>query len=149
MGTPPGKDLGFSFDAPKTLWEQFDINIVPPRYRRFVRMLLSLHESLFAKSDLDCGNIATTLGTYCLPLKTPLPHTSHRTYFMQGQKKEAKVRRADGGSLSQMSEVESLLSSVNVAARRDSLADHNHETFPICIREFHGSLLPVSTQVLI
>ena len=30
-----------------------------------------------------------SLGTYCLPLKTPLPRTSHRTYFMQGSKQKS------------------------------------------------------------
>ena len=62
---------------------------VRPQYRKFVRMLITKHEDLFAKSDLDCGNILLTLGTYSLPLRKPLPTTNHRIYYMQGRKQQA------------------------------------------------------------
>ena len=85
----PGEELGFDLEESVDVLDQFDMSLVRPQYRCFVRKLLSDHESLFAKSDLDCGNISLTLGTYSLPLKKPLPHTTHRTYFMQGDKKRS------------------------------------------------------------
>ena len=85
----PGKDLGFDFGPPQSVWEQFDMETVRPQYRKFVRMLITKHEALFAKSDLDCGDISLTLGTYSLPLRKPLPTTNHRIYYMQGRKQQA------------------------------------------------------------
>ena len=73
----PGKDLGFDFSPPRTVWEQFDMDLVPPHYRKFVRRLISENEDLFSRSDLDCGDISQTLGTYSLPLKGDPPTSSH------------------------------------------------------------------------
>ena len=85
----PGSDIGFDFSPPRTVWEQYDIHSIRPQYRPFVRKLLIDNESLFSTSDLDCGDISATLGTFTLPLKKPLPNTSHRTYFMQGRKEQS------------------------------------------------------------
>ena len=89
LRTEPGSELGFEIAPPRSVWEQFDFTSVPPQYRPFIRWLLQRHENLFSTSDLDCGDISATLGTYTLPLRKPLPHTSHRTYYMQGNKQSA------------------------------------------------------------
>ena len=62
---------------------------VAPQYRKFVRALISKNEGLFSRSDLDCGDISQTLGTYSLPLKGDLPTSNHRIYHQQGSKKES------------------------------------------------------------
>ena len=85
----PGEDLGFDFEEALDVRSQFNMTKVRPQYRCFARKLLVDHEPLFSKSDLDCGNISLTLGTDSLPLRKPLPHTTHRTYFMQGDKKRS------------------------------------------------------------
>ena len=54
-----------------------------------VRALIDGNETLFSLSDLDCGNISLTLGTYSLPLRKELPHTNQRIYYMQGKKQQA------------------------------------------------------------
>ena len=89
LSVEPGADVGFEVKPAVSPWEQFDMKSVSPQYRPFVRKLIEDHEELFATSDLDCGDISLTLGTYSLPLKKPLPHTSHRTYFLQGKKQQA------------------------------------------------------------
>ena len=85
----PGEELGFDFSPPRSVWDQYDFGTVSPQYRPFVRKLIHEHEELFSTLDLDCGDISVTLGTYSLPLKKPLPHSSHRIYFMQGRKEQS------------------------------------------------------------
>ena len=85
----PGVDLGFDFSPPSSCWEQFDINTIEPCYHPFIRALIDGNETLFSLSDLDCGDISLTLGTYSLPLRKELPNTNHRIYYMQGRKQQA------------------------------------------------------------
>lgn len=88
FGQEVGADLGFDFGPEVDIWEQFDLDAVAEEYRPLVKQLIEDHLPLFAKSDMDCGDISRTLGTYSLPLKKPLPHSNHRTYYMQGKKRQ-------------------------------------------------------------
>ena len=83
----PGKDIGFDVNLSSSIFDQFDIQSVPTAYRPFVRKLIEEHKSLFSKSDLDCGDVSRTLGTFSLPLKNPLPATNHRIYYLMGKKR--------------------------------------------------------------
>ena len=58
-------------------------------YRPFVRKLIDDHDGLFFRSDLDCGDVSRTLGTFSLPLCKPLVHNNHQIYYLMGRKRQA------------------------------------------------------------
>ena len=83
----PGNDVGFDINPGPPLTEQFDFQSIAPQYRALVRKLIKDHISLFSTSDLDCGDVSMTLGTFSLPLRKPLTHTNHRIYYLMGKKR--------------------------------------------------------------
>ena len=85
----PGTDVGIDFGPEKSVWEQYDPSQTPEAYAPFVERLIQQHESLFSRSDLDCGDISISLGTFSLPLQRKLPNQSHKIYYLQGRKAQS------------------------------------------------------------
>ena len=89
FGLVPGNDIGFDINPSTNIKEDFDMSSVAVPYRPFVRKLIDDHDRLFSRSDLDCGDVSHTLGTFSLPLCKPLVHNNHRIYYLMGRKRQA------------------------------------------------------------
>ena len=89
FGLVPGNDIGFDINPSTNIKDDFDMSSVAVPYRPFVLKLIHDHDGLFSRSDLDCGDVSRTLGTFSLPLCKPLVHNNHRIYYLMGRKRQA------------------------------------------------------------
>ena len=61
----------FNINPSTNIKDDFDMSCVDIPYRSFVRKLIDDHDGLFSRSDLDCGDVSRTLGTFSLPCVNP------------------------------------------------------------------------------